>query len=182
MQVGGEVLLAEDDLLAAHARRCRRTGRAAARRRSRRAKSIRSISDSTSGVRGSSPERHLPALPHAGEPAGADHRHDGRGRGRVRGRPGRPWPAAGVTPTCSQAERDRVPGLRRDRLRRRDGRGREAGEVGVRADPRRSARRTRSAPAPSQALPPMAVAARWNARLGMPELVCTPPLSSVVST
>ena len=37
-------------------------------------------------------------------------------------------------------------------------------------------------PAPSQELPPIPVAARWNALLGMPELVCTPPLSSVVST
>ena len=37
-------------------------------------------------------------------------------------------------------------------------------------------------PAPSQVSPPIAVAARWKARLGMPELVWTPPLSSVVST
>ena len=38
------------------------------------------------------------------------------------------------------------------------------------------------APAPSHDRPPMAVAARWKARLGMPELRCTPPLSSFVST
>ena len=37
-------------------------------------------------------------------------------------------------------------------------------------------------PAPSQLVPPMPVAARWKALLGMPELVCTPPLSSWVST
>ena len=37
-------------------------------------------------------------------------------------------------------------------------------------------------PAPSQLVPPIAVAASWKALLGMPELMCTPPLSSVVST
>ena len=38
------------------------------------------------------------------------------------------------------------------------------------------------APAPSHDVPPIAVAARWKARLGMPELRWTPPLSSLVST
>ena len=37
-------------------------------------------------------------------------------------------------------------------------------------------------PARSQAWPPSATATRWNALFGMPELMCTPPLSSVVST
>ena len=37
-------------------------------------------------------------------------------------------------------------------------------------------------PVTSQARPPMAFAARTNARLGIPELVWTPPLSSAVST
>jgi hypothetical protein len=37
-------------------------------------------------------------------------------------------------------------------------------------------------PATSQDAPPSEVAVRWNARLGIPELRCTPPLSSVVST
>ena len=37
-------------------------------------------------------------------------------------------------------------------------------------------------PACSQLRPPMARAARAKARLGIPELMCTPPLSSVVST
>ena len=37
------------------------------------------------------------------------------------------------------------------------------------------------APAPSHDRPPMPVAARANARFGMPEFRCTPPLSSVVS-
>ena len=38
------------------------------------------------------------------------------------------------------------------------------------------------APAPAQVLPPIEVAASWKARLGMPELRWTPPLSSAVST
>ena len=37
-------------------------------------------------------------------------------------------------------------------------------------------------PATSQALPPRVVASTWKALLGMPELMWTPPLSSVVST
>ena len=41
---------------------------------------------------------------------------------------------------------------------------------------------TQTWPATSQALPPRVVATTWNALLGMPELMCTPPLSSVVST
>ena len=36
-------------------------------------------------------------------------------------------------------------------------------------------------PAPSHELPPIALAARAKARLGMPELMWTPPLSSVPS-
>src|SRR6478752_9284273 len=37
-------------------------------------------------------------------------------------------------------------------------------------------------PGASQALPPRAVATRQNARFGMPELMCTPPLSALVRT
>ena len=60
------------------------------------------------------------------------------------------------------------------------GRG-EAGEVGAAGNPPvRAAYQIR--PAPSAAEPPMATAASWKARLGMPELRWTPPWSSVVST
>src|SRR5437867_1580734 len=39
-----------------------------------------------------------------------------------------------------------------------------------------------TSPAPSHEVPPIPVAARQKARFGIPELMCTPPSSSVVST
>ena len=84
----------------------------------------------------------------------------------------------GVTPTVSQAVRDRVRVLAGGG----HGGGREAREVGVGADRPPVSAAYQIGPAPSADLPPIAVAASTKARLGMPELRCTPPLSSVVST
>ena len=82
-----------------------------------------------------------------------------------------------MTPTVAQAARDRVGVL----ARRRDGRRREAGEVGCGRDTPPVSAAYQIRPAPSADEPPIAVAASWKARLGMPELRWTPPLSSVVS-
>ena len=64
---------------------------------------------------------------------------------------------------------------------RRDGEPGEGGEVAVGADVAGDGVDPDLA-GDLPALPPRVVATTWKALLGMPELMCTPPLSSVVST
>ncbi len=83
-----------------------------------------------------------------------------------------------MTPTVRQASATGVGVL----AGRRDGGGGERRRSRLRADRPPVSAAYQIRPAPSAAEPPIAIAASWKARLGMPELRWTPPLSSVVST
>src|SRR3954452_22943811 len=145
-------------------------------------RSIRLSSDSTSGVRGSSPRVSSPLCRIPAKPPERVTATTGLGAPPLdEGDPPVEDVAAGLTPTASHAFVTASTA---------------SGETSFAAATVAAPKPAKSVsgpmpevsaayqilPAPSQELPPSATAARENALLGIPEFVWTPPLSSEVST